>query len=637
MFLCTPCPGANPCDDGSVPETVKPECGVKIEPYIASGNMVTNPGFESGVSPWGGYGSDPSNNWRWRHSESYGLRGSDGYWWREQNIPVEAGAIYELSIWAKATGHKWKDAGVTYWCLGDASVRIEGGPGGLHGYRIAKAPKSFASPTDTGWINFKTTVYAKDNTLTIRLIGDSDKSDSAISCWWTDGGRAGFDDITLRKIEGAESSPGENVNLRVGAWDDRTNFPLRRIRNDNPNWPDPDTGWGVFGVSGAANNIPWTLSSTETVYVQIRDGAGNISNACSDSISLPPPIGTIRGTVYDVTTTGTSCPLSGDTVSGGSVGITGYAPRAANPSYTFSDIPAEQQYVVTITDIPEDYSNPYYCHGSIPERSIWLSADTTEVVDIGLTAIADAWFQTEDGDVHAQTSISDPIPDTVPAAERYCSLLGDGGYPGVVSYRNDYDFDPDSGSKGGDKVSEKGWLANSSYQGDPYGYDYFDGLIEDDDCEPDLNLADGKPAPEVDICKITGNQVIDDVWSVSSGEKLVILIGSDLTIQSNITVAEGGFLAFIVNGEIEIEENVTDLQGVYIANEKFKTSGQNDTQLFGEGMFVGWEKIPLNRKFVGESLNNTLPVETLVFRPDLWINAPEELWKSSYTWQELAP
>jgi len=365
------------------------------------------------------------------------------------------------------------------------------------------------------------------------------------------------------------------------------------------------------------------------------------SNSDNSPFTVTPAVSTCT-----VTLSPASLPLKlGETVDLPVANVTvqdGDASDITNINFTSSNptVASIQQSPV----IPPDYSTRTKAEGegtatitTVVNLVTGGSCSCADCTSVTVTA-RDAWFQTEGGDVHAQTDIYDPIPDTVPATERYCSLLGDGGYPGVVSYgtQNGYDFSAESG-KGEDRVSPEGWLARFLYQAPTsYGYDYFDSLI---DVEPStLDLSAGQPAEG--IYKISGNQSITGNWSVGSTQSYVFLIDNGkLTINNNIGVAVGGFIAFIVDGAIEIDEGVTILEGIYIANGEIETSGQNEDniQLSAEGMFVSWEKIPLNRKFVNESLNNTLPVETFTFRPDIWINAPKELLKSSYTWQELAP
>jgi len=611
---CGQCSGG-----GGTPDSVKPQCGVRIEPYIASGNKVINPGFESAgdcsTSLWN---TSFETTKKWRRSLPCSIRGS-GSFSATQNISVEQGAIYEITLYGRAS----RD----YSCepdegWGNATVKIDGGPGGIHGYGVANGKYG-----DTGWREFKTTYYAHDSILTLELKGHME---NASGCWYA---FAAFDDISVVKIEGAESSPGENVNLRIGAWDDRNNFPSRRIRNDDLYWPNDDSGWGGFGTAGAANNIPWTLSSTGTVYVQVKDGSGNISNFCSDSIYVPPPTGTITGTVYDITVSGASCPLSGDTVSGGSVRATStsntYGPIGANPTYTFSDIVADDQYVVTMTTIPEDYTNPYYCDGSLPGQfggiTVDLSADETEEVNIGLTKLADPWFQTKEGDVHSQGSITVPIPE----GEYFCEK-GDGGTPGVVSYGGTLGSDP----WGEGEVSETGWLANTSFSRKKFNYFY--QLLGSPETETwDGNVANFPSDPgtgETEVIYTTSPARLPG-FSNLSGRKIVVLVGSNAIIENDITISDG-FLAVIASGQINIDDLVSEVHGVYIADGHIST-GAGNVAFAGEGMFIA-NSFTLGGRDLGV-LNDTEAAVKFIYRPDLWLNAPAELLVPSYTWQELAP
>jgi len=68
-----------------------------------------------------------------------------------------------------------------------------------------------------------------------------------------------------------------------------------------------------------------------------------------------------------------------------------------------------------------------------------------------------------------------------------------------------------------------------------------------------------------------------------------------------------------------------------------ESTGDTTTELQfrGEGSFVGWNGVSLNRDR-GTS-NSTEPSEEFVFRSDLMINAPIALKFSRYVWQEKAP
>ncbi|MBI2010089.1 MAG: hypothetical protein HYS86_02800, partial [Candidatus Chisholmbacteria bacterium] len=80
---------------------------------------------------------------------------------------------------------------------------------------------------------------------------------------------------------------------------------------------------------------------------------------------------------------------------------------------------------------------------------------------------------------------------------------------------------------------------------------------------------------------------------------------------------------------------VANLEGVYIANGTIST-GESDTKFTGEGTFVGWSGVNLQRDFE-DTRNNTEPVEVFRYRPDFKLNLPGFLRRPTIEWQEVAP
>lgn len=78
--------------------------------------------------------------------------------------------------------------------------------------------------------------------------------------------------------------------------------------------------------------------------------------------------------------------------------------------------------------------------------------------DVGYT-YGTAWVQTGGGDAYASGVMKSYIPLVTP---RVFNLDGASNYPGVVLYGTDYDFDPDTSSKGPSLVSSTNWLVNAS-------------------------------------------------------------------------------------------------------------------------------------------------------------------------------
>ncbi len=493
-------------------------------------------------------------------------------------------------------------------------------------------------------------------------------------------------EITLIKVNGAEGAEG-NYTYLTGAWDE-----TEEVTEESSNLVAAvdnsigglgsgyiSQGIGRVSLSNLSSSGPWTkiidrssgdigewtptydedtlhgfnwdicegregdCSGTGSRSLQVWIKVCGITSSadectvCSDTIDFTPnepSTGTVNGTVYDITGSGESCPLDGDTLSGGTVQIAGYGTQTPNPDYQFTDLPVGEPLTVMMTGFPDGYSDPYYCDGDDNNNAtVTLSGDgDVKTVNIGLTSTIGAWFQTKDGDVHAEGVLSNPLP-----AGEHCSLVGDGDSPGVISYGTSCSF-------GNDSASEEGWLTNSSDGGLTYGYDYFDHLISspeslsENPSIDDLNALDGFYKVEGD-----GNLSLpESSWNVnSSGQKVVILVPGNLTIKERINLGtNNNFLAFIVGEDITIEGDVTDagvnpaLEGILIADGTIEI--ESSANVFtGKGMFVGWEGFSLGRDLEGD--NGDTPAETFIFSPELWINTPLEIQQASYTWQEIAP
>jgi hypothetical protein len=265
-------------------------------------------------------------------------------------------------------------------------------------------------------------------------------------------------------------------------------------------------------------------------------------------------------------------------------------------------------------------------------------------LDFFVSNYAAAWFQVEDGSLHADNSnISVKIPIT--CVEPVCLPYLITGQPGVASYTNSLSL----GSVTEDNISQTtdDWQANTVYRGKKMGYKRLKRLLEDDPAGIGSWNGDQPGGSGVYLGEII-TQTAGGDWTVPSGQELVLLTPNDLLINNNITVEQGGFLAIIALGDIAIADDVTNVQGVYIADGVISTCqsdscgavspGQSYTekQLVGEGIFVGWSGIELRRDFSSPD-NNTHPAEKFSWRPDLQINAYRYLLKPHYSWTEVAP
>lgn len=279
------------------------------------------------------------------------------------------------------------------------------------------------------------------------------------------------------------------------------------------------------------------------------------------------------------------------------------------------------------------------------------------------------WFQVKGGDVHSQTSITSPLPPT--ASQPYFNLDLD-TYPGLISYVNSHNFsaifnDPNEVNLS----SSKKWLAQSSFSPAKSTYNYFYQKLGSPTTDNFSCTDSGSPCPNPpsgtkiyyssDSVTISGN----DSWSIPNNSKVIVLVNGNLTISLNtnkkITVANGGFLAFIVKGDIKIEGQVGNkqtgnvdsfdafIQGIYISSNASDTIGGTietvdgiegvglgpGFRFTGSGSFYAQRNVILRRNLKKD--NATDPAELFLFRPDLVINAPYELWSSKIDWQEVVP
>lgn len=305
-------------------------------------------------------------------------------------------------------------------------------------------------------------------------------------------------------------------------------------------------------------------------------------------------------------------------------------------------------------------------------QPITIVQDQTKVLNYYLINKTDSWFQVKGGDVHAETSIRSYIPSSFLPANRYFNLDLD-TYPGLITYGTDYDFwvsgfDPIFNTNGPEYSSSKKWLAQSPFAPGKTNYqrfyqklgsptvDNFDGTINFSGLKDGINLF-----YSADKAIIEGA----NSWTIPANKKVVILINGDLDLSLNqakqIIVDKGGFIAFIVNGNINITQTMGSkkvanigkpvLQGMYYAENKINTQTDiNDNNgegpgkmIVGEGLFYGKKGFVLERTLKDDCsdpanvCNLYYPSEYFIFRPDLVINAPYELWFSDIDWQEVVP
>lgn len=259
-------------------------------------------------------------------------------------------------------------------------------------------------------------------------------------------------------------------------------------------------------------------------------------------------------------------------------------------------------------------------------------SDGTSGLDYYVSAQRVAWFQALGGNIHADGgNVTSNIPSTcIGACDPY---LVTGTTSGLVSYTGSLDL----GDFGEEGINETGdeWRAETDFKGIETDYGYFYRILSDE--ETSFGVFDGNDPGVSGVFEDDGSTSTIGAWSVTGGQKTVILVDNDILIDDDINVDSNSFLAILSSGSITIDDDVTNVEGVFVADNLINTCNtSSDLQLDAEGVFVGWGGVNLCRDF-DSLLNNTFPAEVFVYRPDLQVNAYNYLMRPYYFWQEVAP
>ncbi|AKM79103.1 MAG: hypothetical protein UX85_C0003G0100 [Candidatus Beckwithbacteria bacterium GW2011_GWB1_47_15] len=396
---------------------------------------------------------------------------------------------------------------------------------------------------------------------------------------------------------------------------------------------------------GRDNRSKTFTSAADTYFARVQ----GVNVSCSiqpgpwssTTFFVGEPLGDISGTVY----------LLGDGSTASQVGFCQLDPGSSasplnlgtnvtvsNPgnytgtvggggNYTVADVPAGGAYTVTLDP------STYTC--ACPSGTCQYGGVSSPQagVDFYLTDLADAWWQAEGGNLHADGgSVSSNIPASCAGlCSPYLVTEDASGTTGLVSYTG-------SLVTGSGDISQDGndWNAKTQYKGLETKYAYFARILEDDPEE--ASVWDGSEPGASGVYAASGSTAtFGGDWSIGSGTAAVILVDGDVTIAQNINVDEGGFLAIIASGNISVNSAVTNVEGVYIADGVIATgtTGTGDEQLIAEGIFTGWGGFNLERDL--DSGNNNEAAEYFIYRPDLQVNAYQYLTRSKYRWEEVAP
>jgi len=243
----------------------------------------------------------------------------------------------------------------------------------------------------------------------------------------------------------------------------------------------------------------------------------------------------------------------------------------------------------------------------------------------------DPWWQTQDGDVHGQTSLISIIPNTIDASQRYLSLASLNNSPGIVSLSSLVQLHLGSGS-----ISPNDWQAQVSLKTPKLSYDYLYNKLKiaSQNLITDLSLFD-TPQTGTRIFFVNGDASFSASRKIASDEKILVFVTGQALISANLTVDPGGFLAIISRGGIVFESAVTQAQGMFLTDGNLEVQF-GSSQFVGEGSFLAAGDITLRRDLGGET-NRNQPAELFKARPDLYLNAPKEFLITPSVFQEVAP
>lgn len=384
-----------------------------------------------------------------------------------------------------------------------------------------------------------------------------------------------------------------------------------------------------------------------TANLTVTDNNSATSPCNCSQVTVNQPTGTISGFAFD-DDNGNGCFNAGpdsrlDGVEIRAAGITTYT-RTTGPNgeFSFAGIPADT-YTLTVLSYPAGYlgvsgwDDDESCNCPDPpdcqlRRTVVLSAGGTAQRLVGLKSDPDPWFQTENGNVHSNNSLTQTIPP-----DKYF-MNGVTSSEGVLTAQN-------SISIGGGKISRRdpnnwkdgayGTITTPTYE--TLWNNYKSKLVSDKTSWPN-------PVP-TGVVRVKSDVNLNTTrWQAISGNPTVIFIGDEagdgsviprnLTITDNLT---GKKVIFVVSGNVTLNKQVEDIQGIIICDGIFDTASVAVVQ--GEDRPLNFTGTVIANQFSLERRrsDNNNPSEKFVYNPSFLIDFISLLGKPNYTWQEVAP
>lgn len=249
------------------------------------------------------------------------------------------------------------------------------------------------------------------------------------------------------------------------------------------------------------------------------------------------------------------------------------------------------------------------------------------------TPLPQGWFQTQEGDVYGSR-----ISSNVPSSQSF-SLDGTGGFPGIVIYKTSKYF-------GSGNISSKNWLVNVNLTGEYY--DYFYSLAGSPSLipPPPGGKIFSNNLPNKGILAYSGSIQTGDVWNVGS-KKVVIFTTGNFLINHSINIGSGGSLIVVAKGEgsgnrgIGVASSLEEIMGIFVTDKYFYSSvAAEDLNL---SLYESFVPLTINGVVIAKEGGNftreveNVPAEKFVYNSDIVWNALEDIWPTSWVWEEVAP
>ena len=380
---------------------------------------------------------------------------------------------------------------------------------------------------------------------------------------------------------------------------------------------------------------------TGQVYL---DNAGSavynaVTNSCQATglpLQTPPTGTTIQATNNGVTTAGT---------------FTG-------SSFTIPNLTQAIPYTVPLT-LP--VLGGYRC--VCPSGCTYSQTPTATNVNYYISSNPLGWWQTANGYVYALASSGTAIQSQIPAS---CAASPSTCTAALSTYDAGLNLTSDSTSLTGGGSTITSQVSSTPYiylnqsatnthaegvtlNGAHEDYTYFSQLygMTSNHVVDFTGAQPISPPTDGNAYYANSDVTISTPWTLNTADSMVIFVNGNLTITQPILVAKGAFLAFIVSGNITFDKslgsntsNTPSVAGVFVANGQIISQSNapgTDLKLIGEGSFIGWGGVSLQRNFNNANAIRgfTEPIETFHFRPDFLVTVPTMMTKPLMIWQEV--